>query len=36
VTAYDVWGGVSPEQAPWTFTVRELRLIYLPLVLSLP
>jgi len=36
VTACNMWGGVSPEQTPWTFTIRELRSIYLPLVLSLP
>jgi len=35
VTAYNLWNDVSPEQAPWTFTVREERtwVIYLPLLL---
>lgn len=35
VTAYNVWGGVSPAQTPWTFTVAKPPVwsLYLPLVL---
>ncbi len=35
VTAYNVWGGVSPAPAPWTFTIETPRtwFIYLPLLL---
>ncbi|MBN1922556.1 MAG: S8 family serine peptidase [Anaerolineae bacterium] len=38
VTAYNVWDDVSPEQAPWTFTVREKPVwrVYLPLLLRQP
>jgi hypothetical protein len=38
VTAYNVWDDVSPDQAPWTFTVREKPVwrVYLPLLLRQP
>ena len=38
VTAHNLWGAVSPEPAPWTFTVREVQtwLVYLPLLLRQP